>query len=646
MSLWNVRRSRGGRTGMEESDMKRALRDVSHVIFVILALWAPVGGGWLAYASHTDGAGNPLPHASVTVWNAQPSLGFDPDESVADPTGLTAHVATAAAPLTIVTVYENTTCPGGPCGITFWNPVTNTFKCFGVTSGFQAAVDINRSAPVKTSTSPSAATFQPGDAWASGPTGIPIYVNFKGTSNFRGYPVGSTWGVEVDQSTGDVFFADQAGGINRLDPATNVRTRWAVGGFPHYVTRDSAGRVYATVASGGGPGADQIVRVNPATNEVTRWNVPGAGSFAGYGFQTPNGITIDADGNIWFNETASGQVGRLSAGPDGSLGTADDQICEFSKTGLAGPQLIATSGSDAPAAFAAKNLQAYLTEGPGNAVTIVTNKEAVPPSGFATCATAAPSVSTVTPTTSTVAAFDFTRPFITVTITPSTVTVDGLNGGPDATGTTKTAGPDGIPGTADDERIPGVLRFPLSPAIPGDPHFPSGMTDVAVANTIFGSFLGTDRLFQLTSAAIIPPPDGKIEVPVDIKPQSCPNPLNCRDSGVLPVAILGTADFDVTQVDPASVRLEGVPPLRSALEDVATPFAPFTGKQDCQIDCTHAGPDGFLDLTLQFDTQEVLNAIGPVEDRACLVLQLTGNLKPEFGGTPIVGEDVVRILCR
>ncbi|MFQ5803665.1 MAG: hypothetical protein ACE5JQ_12280 [Candidatus Methylomirabilales bacterium] len=135
---------------------------------------------------------------------------------------------------------------------------------------------------------------------------------------------------------------------------------------------------------------------------------------------------------------------------------------------------------------------------------------------------------------------------------------------------------------------------------------------------------------------------------MDIKPQSCPNPLNCKGKGVLPVAILGTADFDVTEVDPASVRLEGVPPLRSALEDVATPFDPFTGKEDCSDDCTDKGPDGFLDLTLKFDTQAVLDAIGvgPDDDRACLVLELTGNLKEEFGGAPIVGEDVVRIRCK
>lgn len=137
---------------------------------------------------------------------------------------------------------------------------------------------------------------------------------------------------------------------------------------------------------------------------------------------------------------------------------------------------------------------------------------------------------------------------------------------------------------------------------------------------------------------------GALAVPVDIKPGSCPNPLNVMDRGVFPVAILGTDEFDVTTIDPASVRLEGVAPLRWALEDVATPFEPFLGKEDCLEDCNELGSDGIMDLTLKFKTQEIVSALGDVEDGECLVLRLTGNLKVEFGGTPIVGEDVVLIL--
>jgi hypothetical protein len=136
----------------------------------------------------------------------------------------------------------------------------------------------------------------------------------------------------------------------------------------------------------------------------------------------------------------------------------------------------------------------------------------------------------------------------------------------------------------------------------------------------------------------------EIAVSVDIKPQSCPNPINSKSQGVLPVAILGTADFDVTQVDPSSVRIEGVAPMRWNYEDVATPFEPYTGKGDCVSDCTYAGLDGYMDLTLKFDTKEIITAIGEVSDGNCVLLQVTGNLKEEFGSIPIKGEDVVIVI--
>jgi hypothetical protein len=143
------------------------------------------------------------------------------------------------------------------------------------------------------------------------------------------------------------------------------------------------------------------------------------------------------------------------------------------------------------------------------------------------------------------------------------------------------------------------------------------------------------------SAHEIPCPE--IKVPVDIKPQSCPNPKNVADKGVLTVAVLGTATFNVTQIDVSTIRLAGVSPLRSALGDVATPFVPFSGKKE-KTDCTTAGPDGFLDLTLQFGGQAVDAALGPVTDAQVLVVELTGNLLPAFGGTPVVGEDVIVII--
>ena len=140
-----------------------------------------------------------------------------------------------------------------------------------------------------------------------------------------------------------------------------------------------------------------------------------------------------------------------------------------------------------------------------------------------------------------------------------------------------------------------------------------------------------------------------IEVFVDVKPMSCPNPLNVRSKGVLPVAILGTEDFDVMTVDPASIRLnlvnlgladgDGVCPLRWAYEDVATPYlADYDG-------CHEVGPDGYLDLVLMFDTPEVVALnLSRHMDGEVVALRITGNLKPESSGSPIIGQDAIVII--
>lgn len=118
-------------------------------------------------------------------------------------------------------------------------------------------------------------------------------------------------------------------------------------------------------------------------------------------------------------------------------------------------------------------------------------------------------------------------------------------------------------------------------------------------------------------------------VSLDIRPEGCPNPINGRTRGVIPVAVLGTADFDVNDIDVASLQLEGVAPILSGYEDVAEPY---TG---ALCGCTEAGPDGFDDLTLKFRAQDLVGAIAPLEHGE-RVLTLTGTL---LDGTEIEGQD-------
>jgi hypothetical protein len=161
-------------------------------------------------------------------------------------------------------------------------------------------------------------------------------------------------------------------------------------------------------------------------------------------------------------------------------------------------------------------------------------------------------------------------------------------------------------------------------------------------------------------------PVGPIEVAFDIKPTSCPNPFNMKifdliedpigddkghgngndkkkehpvKGGVLPVAILGTGNFDVTTIDPETILLEGIAPVRWCLEDVATPY---DGAEECG--CTRLGPDGYMDLTLKFVKAEVAAFLGiDVVNNQVIPLTIAGNL---YDGREFEGVDCIRIVDR
>jgi len=148
--------------------------------------------------------------------------------------------------------------------------------------------------------------------------------------------------------------------------------------------------------------------------------------------------------------------------------------------------------------------------------------------------------------------------------------------------------------------------------------------------------LSAEEVGQLYQQGMAPP----VQVAVDIKPGSCPNPLNPASRGILPVAVLGAEDFDVNAIDIASIRLEGVAPVRSNYEDVS---AQVVDGNEC--DCSTTGPDGYADLTLKFRTQNIVAELATqIEDLAqgdMLVLSLTGTLTD---GTAIEGQDCVVIV--
>ena len=141
-----------------------------------------------------------------------------------------------------------------------------------------------------------------------------------------------------------------------------------------------------------------------------------------------------------------------------------------------------------------------------------------------------------------------------------------------------------------------------------------------------------------------------LNLDLDIKPGGCPNAFNSNSHGVLPVALLGAADFDITTVDVSSVRLsradgiggavapnEGPPGPHSVFEDVATPFA----GQTC--DCHDLTGDGILDLSMKFRTDAVVAALGlnDLSAGALVELALRGCL---LDGTAFSASDCLRLV--
>ena len=135
--------------------------------------------------------------------------------------------------------------------------------------------------------------------------------------------------------------------------------------------------------------------------------------------------------------------------------------------------------------------------------------------------------------------------------------------------------------------------------------------------------------------------DNILPVEIDIKPGSCPNSLNVNSKGVLPVAVLGAQDFDVETIDPETIRLtvEGsekdVLPIRWNYDDVATPF-------DGELcDCHEFRGDGIMDLTLKFDTQELVEMLeldGFAGETIALIIS------GECDDGAFEGRDCVRVL--
>ncbi|MEK7463405.1 MAG: NlpC/P60 family protein [Patescibacteria group bacterium] len=113
-----------------------------------------------------------------------------------------------------------------------------------------------------------------------------------------------------------------------------------------------------------------------------------------------------------------------------------------------------------------------------------------------------------------------------------------------------------------------------------------------------------------------------VPVAIDIKPGNYPNSINLKSNGVVPVAIFGSATFDVKQVDSATVKLANAP---AKLKGNGQPMASFED----------VNGDGFTDIVVHVVAKALQLTVNNVK------ANLEGRL---FNGTIIKGSDSVRIV--
>ena len=117
--------------------------------------------------------------------------------------------------------------------------------------------------------------------------------------------------------------------------------------------------------------------------------------------------------------------------------------------------------------------------------------------------------------------------------------------------------------------------------------------------------------------------NGFYECSIDIKPGSDPNSINLGEQGNLPVAILGSFDLDVTQINPNSIMLG------------SAGLATRGKKEKLAFACDDVNNDGYTDLVAHFLVQEL--ELAESDTSLTLIAEL-------FNGFGILGIDSVRVV--
>lgn len=164
-----------------------------------------------------------------------------------------------------------------------------------------------------------------------------------------------------------------------------------------------------------------------------------------------------------------------------------------------------------------------------------------------------------------------------------------------------------------------------SPCVPGDVGNPFTMGGADGLHRLLNGKLDEVRIYDvaLSAADIAQLSAPPLSVSIDIKPGSDPNSINLCSKGTVPVAIFGSADFDVIDIDTVTLTLAGA--------GVAE-----RGRSKQLISIEDINDDGFDDMVVHFETVG-FDALDSNSTEATLMGILTD-------GTPFEGTDFVNIV--
>ena len=128
----------------------------------------------------------------------------------------------------------------------------------------------------------------------------------------------------------------------------------------------------------------------------------------------------------------------------------------------------------------------------------------------------------------------------------------------------------------------------------------------------------------------------KLTVNINVHPSSDPNPLNLNSGGSTPVAIFGSEEFDVTQIDIDTLTFadSGVKTVGKADRSLCS--ISDIGSYDEGFFDNLGDPDGFDDIVCHFITAEIVN----LPDGTDLSIELHGQLND---GRTFEGTDLVKV---